>query len=334
MPGVTGLRKIQWGFESTSGDNVAATSLARFNGVWEDQREMVFPDVKEGYLGGRNRSFQPSVLAYMTMDGPATFEQLPYIMEMCVKTVTPTTDSGSGTGYIYTYAMPTTAQNTTKTMTIEAGDDQAMEEANYCYVRDFELSGAFGEVWNLSASVYGRQVIDTDSFTASTDITVTTVESMLFQKSKLYIDADSDTVGTTQKTNTLLRASLKVKGGKIHQHTGDGNLYFSFTKGTEPEVTLEVTFEHDGTATAEKTNWRNQTNRLVQLKVEGAALSVAGAYTYKTFIANLAGKWESFDALDSINGNDVVKGVLRCKYNSTPDLFATFIIVNELTTLP
>lgn len=332
MPGVTGLRKIQGGREATAGTLVAATALLRFNGVWKDETVIEFPEVHEGYLGKRNRSYNPSVLASMALEGPATFEQTPYILEMGVKTVTPTTDSGSG--YIYTYAMPTTAQNTIKTMTIEAGDDQAMEEAGYCYVQDFELSGAFGEVWNLKANVFGRQIVSDTTFTPSTDITVTTVESMLFQKSKLYIDVDSDTVGTTQKTNTLLRANLKVKGGQMHQHTGDGNLYFSFTKTVEPEVLLEVTFEHDGTATAEKTAWRNQTARLIQLKVEGTALTSSGAYSVKTFIANMAGKWESFDALDSINGNDIVKGVFRASYNSVADLFCNFIVVNEVSSLP
>lgn len=332
MPGVTALRKVQLGKESTPGTAVAATALLRLNGLWEDLQETKFSEVHEGYLSGRRAPHVPLVLAKIAVEGEATFEQLPYILEMAVKSTSPTTDTGSG--YIYTYPFATTSQLTARTYTIEAGDDQAMEESAYCYCQDFELSGAAGEAWQVSANIFGRQIVDTDTFTPSTDITVTAVEEMLFQKTKLYIDADTDAIGTTQKSSTLLAANLKVKGGQMHQHTGDGNLYFSFLKNIGPEVILEITFEHDATATTAKTNWRAKTPRLIRLLIQGSSLTSSGAYAVKTCIIDLAGYWEKIDKIDEIDGNDVIKGTFRAQYNETAGLFAQILVVNELSALP
>src|SRR3990167_7538827 len=117
MPGVLALRRLQIGKEASTdpGTAVAATALLRFEGVWKDETLVEFPPENVGYLGGRDRAYIPMVHATLEMAGPATFEQMPYVLEAGVKAVTPTTDSGSG--YIYTYALPTTAQNTPSSYT-------------------------------------------------------------------------------------------------------------------------------------------------------------------------------------------------------------------------
>jgi hypothetical protein len=103
---------------------------------------------------------------------------------------------------------------------------------------------------------------------------------------------------------------------------------------TEPEVTIDVTFEHNASAVAEKANWRAETVRLLQLKWEGSTVATPGTtYSVHTLIVNLAGKWESFDALSDQDGNDIVTGTFRGKYSSTDSLFGQFIVVNELTAL-
>ncbi len=73
----------------------------------------------------------------------------------------------------------------------------------------------------------------------------------------------------------------------------------------------------------------------MRLKINGSALTTAGSgYTYKTLIVDLAGKWETFDKIDEQDGNDIVTGTLRARYNSTAALFAEFVVVNELSSLP
>jgi len=96
-----------------------------------------------------------------------------------------------------------------------------------------------------------------------------------------------------------------------------------------------VTFEHDATSAAEKVAWRAGTTRQLRLRWLGTALTTAGSgYTYKTLIVDMAGKWEKFDKLAEQDGNDIVTGTFRARYNSTAALFCELVVVNELASLP
>ena len=68
--------------------------------------------------------------------------------------------------------------------------------------------------------------------------------------------------------------------------------------------------------------------------MEGSALATPGNYTYKTLIIDLAGKWEKFAALGDQDGDNVLTGTFRARYNSDAALFAEFVVVNALTVLP
>lgn len=330
---VKALRRIQLGLESTGtpGTAVAATTVLRMTGTIEDQREVVFPAEEIGLLSGTDRQYTAKYLAAITTEGELTFEQAGYILGAGVQDSTATTDTGSG--YVYTYSLPTTAQRVPFTYTIEGGDDQEAEEMEYSFVKEFTLSGNAGEAWMVSANWAGRQV-STSTFTPSTDAPVPTVEEVLFSKTKLYIDETSDTIGTTQKSNTLLAAELKVTTGFQEVPTANGELYFSFVKQVAPEVVLTITFEHDGVAAAEKAKWRAGTARLIRLQALGSALTSSGTYSNKTFRVDLAGKWEKFDKIDEQDGNDIIKATFRGRYNSTSALFGSFVVVNELSALP
>ncbi len=333
MAGIRALRYIQLGLEATKGTAVAATAVWRGLGTIEDALEVVHVDETVGYVSGVDRTYIPKLLAKLSMESvPATFEQLPYILAAGVKDVVSGTADGTGSGKIYTYTFPTTTLNATKTYTIEGGDDQQEEEMEYSFVESFTLGGKPGEALMVSAEWIGRQVT---ASTKTAGLALPTVEDILFSKGKLYIDAASGVIGTTLKSNTLLGADLNVKTGWVPVFTGDGNLYFSFNKATPPEITLSITFEHDGTATAEKANWRGQIARLIRLQFEGSNLGTAGTnYSKKTLRIDLAGKWEKFDKLAEQDGNDIVTGTFRARYNATAAKFAEIVVVNERATLP
>lgn len=330
--GIKALRKIQLGVETTSGTAVAATALWRGMGTIEDTRETVFVEEDVGLLSGTDRSYVPILGASLSLTStPATFEQLPYIGEMGIKTVTPAQD-GAGSGYIYQYTEATTATPTIATYTIEGGDNIAAEEMEYSHAESFTIEGNAGESVMMSTELRGRQVA-TSSFTGA--ISLPSVDEILASKGKLYIDAIDGTIGSTQISNSLLNFTLNWTTGLIAVPTLDGALYFSFVKKTAPEITLDLTFEHDSSSVAEKAIWRAETPELVRLQFEGPALTTAGtSYTYKTFNIDLAGKWDNFGALADQDGNDIVTGTFRARYNSTAAFFAELLIVNELTTLP
>lgn len=333
--GVKALRKIQLGKESTGafGSAVAATQIWRGVGTISDNREVVFPEEDVGLLPGTDRSYIPRLEAGISFESTeATFELLPYIWEAAIKKVGSGSSDSSGSGYIYDYDLPTTSKNNIQAFTIEGGDDEEAEEMEYSFVESFNMSGSGGEAWMVSAEWIGRQVTSTGvSFT--TGITIPTIEEILFSNTKLYIDDSTGSFGTTQVSNTLLDASIDVDTGIMAKYTADGNLYFSFHENTMPEITVDVTFEHNSSATTEKSNWRNETARLIRFEAEGTALSSSGSYDKKTMIVDLAGKWESFEALTDQDGNDTVTATFRARYNSDVGEMGQFLIVNENASL-
>lgn len=185
----------------------------------------------------------------------------------------------------------------------------------------------------LTDEAAGASVMLDDWFTPS--IALITPEECLFGKTKLYLDAIGGTIGSTQKSNTLLQASVKIKGGARGQDTGSGEIYFSHLEYDPPEMDIEITFIFEGTAKAEMAYWQAKTPRLLQLKCLGSALASAGTtYTYKTMIIQGAGRWIKFEAIGNEEGNDIVKATFRCAYNSTAALFGSVIVVNEVAAVP
>lgn len=330
--GIKAFRKLQLGREAVAGTAVPATTLWRGLGTIEDQRETVEVDEDVGLFSGADRTYSGKLGALLPMEAvPASFEQFPHILEAGILAIGTGVADGAGAGKIYDYTIPETTANAIKTYTIEGGDDQEAEEMEYSFVQDFALEGKPGEPWMISANWLGRQVT-VSSFTGA--ITVPTVEDMLFSNTKFYIDPVGSAYGTTLKSNTLLGASLKFKTGWKAVFAADGQLYFSFIKGVKPTITLEITFEFNTTAVAEKVIWRAQTPRKIQLKCEGSAITAGTTYSKKTMIINLVGKWSKFSKIGENEGNDIVTGTFNGKYNATAADAGDIIIVNTLATIP
>lgn len=329
MTGIRKLRKIQLGQETTAGTQVSASTIWRGMGTIEDDLELVFADEDVGYKIGVDRTYIPKKAALLELEEtPATFEQIVHILQMGIEEVSSAVD-GSGSGHIYTFPFATTTDTASvQTYTIEGGDNQQEEEFAYGFCTEFGLSGAAGEAVMMTATLVGREV-STSSYSSSA--TLPTVEEILFQKGKLYIDAASGTIGTTQVTQTWREFDMGATTGWQAVYTGDGNLYFSFNKNIGAEISVDFTFEHNATAVTEIAAWKAQTARLIRMKFEGSTFATAGTtYTYKTLIVDLPGKWENFDAIDEADGNDIVTGTFRSMYDPTDGSGPSIILVNTL----
>ena len=336
MPGIRALQRVQISQMPLNGTTDIATTYWRGTGVLDDTLEIMFPDENVGIIGGVNRSYIPKTGGEISLEGDATFEQLPYILDAGIQTATPTTDTNPGTGYIRTYNMQWSstdkiASSDISYLVIEGGDNQQAEIMRSGFVREFTLSGSQGEALMVTATVEGQTVSPT---TFTSGLSIPTVETILFSKAKLYIDPSSDAIGTTQKSNTILSAELSVTTGWQAIPVGDGNTYFGSVKRVADEATLNITFEHDATAAAEIVNWRAQSERGLRLIILGNALSGAGAYTYKTLTIDLYGKWSEFEPLSESDGNNTVSGTFRVGYSSAAAKKGSIIVVNESATLP
>lgn len=272
--GVKALRKVQLGLESTStpGTIVAATAIWRGEGTLSDDQVTVFPPEDIGNLGGSTYSYIPKLAGSITLEQDCLFEQLPYVLSAGVEDVVAGAADSSGTDKIYTYTHGTTTQKEVKTYTIEGGDNAGAEVAPGAFVTEFTLSGVGGEAIKLSSNwfTYGPTPQAFTSVALGAD---TSIEAIAFSNGKLYIDAcDSSTaVGTTLVSNTLLGMTLKDTTGQTPVYSADGSKNYGFRKAAMPDITLDLTFEHNTATVAQKVLWRAGTARQLRLIFTGSA---------------------------------------------------------------
>lgn len=334
--GVKALRKLQIGKETVPGTAVAATALLKsMSGVIEDTRVVTFPTEANGNFGGSNRSYVAAVGAQMTMEGIATFEEIQYVLRSAfVNDAAPTTDTGSAC--VWNYNAPTvTAVPSTDlaTCTIEAGDNQEAEEMEFSYVESFSMSGRFNEAWNVSAVWKGRQC-STSTFTSLASSDMVSVEEMLFNKTKLYIDPTTDTIGTTQIAGTLIGATWNYETGWMQKPVADGNLYFQDVKQIGPTSTLELVLEHNTQGSLVKDAFKAGTAKQLRLEIIGNALTTTDAtHSTKLMYIDMAGKWESVSGLDEQDGDDIITATFRAGFDTNADLFIETVVQNERATL-
>ena len=330
--GNSAYRKLQGAFETTPGTKANATFVWRGTGQPEDLR--VIKTVKEdlGIMVGTDRTYVSQLSAKLDLDSTEmTFEQghIPFLAG--VQDTTPTSD-GVGTGKVWTFNPSVKTIQSVRKLSIEGGDDTDVEVGTYFFVTEIKVSGKAGEALKISASLLGRTL---DGGTFTSNVTLTTVEDILFSKGALYIDDTTGAIGTTKKSGTFLSYDATYKTGFEPVYTADGNLYFDhivFNRNSI-ELTQNITFIHDSTASAERINWKNQIARLIRVEWLGSALQTAGTHVNKLFHIDSAGKWTKFAKLGEQNGNDVVTATHVAKYNAAKDLFAQFVFVNEVATI-
>lgn len=334
MAGSKALRKVQIGLEGSSAGVIqAATNILIGEGTLKDTREIVNQMGDVGSFLGNQNTRTAKLGGELSFESEASFEQFPYTLNAGIDNIAGVKD-GAGTAYIYAYSLAKLAPTSPTTYTLQGGDNSGAEVMEYAHVPEFTLSGAGGEPLKLSTTWRGREVTP-QAFTAS--LTVPTVEAILFSRGTLYIDVSSDAIGTTARSNTLLGMELKVNTGLKEVWTADGlaQPYFSFLKMTAPEATLDITFEHDAISIAEKVLWRSESPQRIRLKFQGSTVTTTGTvYENKWLIIDAYGKWMSFDAIDEMDGNDIIKGSFKVMYDSAgTSLSLDITVVNELSAL-
>jgi hypothetical protein len=335
MGGIAVARKYQLGREATAGTPVAATTVWRGPaGMPVDSRTRVRPAENVGLTAQTSRQYTPKLLSAIPFaQTEATFEQLLHVLEGGIKTATLSKD-GAGDGYIGVYDIPYgTTPNTLKTYTIQGGDNQQEEVAEYCFVLDYTLEGKVGEAWKITANWQARQ---NALGTYTPGLSIPTVEEMKFGLSKFYIDAVGGTIGTTQLQNTVIGAKLHVVTGWQPRFTGDGMLYFNVAEWIGAKIDGELTMLHNASSVAEKVFARADTPRQMRWLIEGTSFSVGGtAYQKKTHKADLALLWTDFPEPNAEDqGAAIVTAKFEGVYDATANLFCQHTHVTDLSAVP
>ncbi len=318
-------RKCQMGRESTAtpGTATAATTIWLGTVTMIDESEVVFIEESIGNYGGFGRTYIPSEGAAIAFESiPVSYQQIHHPLEAGVQTVSTAAD---GATFTYTYRLSSTAAHTPMTYTLEVGDAEDVQEAEYSLCRDFNLSGSFDEAVMITSNWFGRQTTNA-AFTAS--LSRPAAEVMIFNTGKLYIDNSGTTPGVTQITNSFRSFSMDVTTGLQPIQTADGNLYFTFHKVVDPGVVMTITAEHDAQwdSAGERANWLAETIRIIRVEFTGTVPF--------RFQVDMAGKWESFSAIEESDGNSILTGTFRSFYSTSDTLFSEFIVRTSLTSVP
>jgi hypothetical protein len=328
-------RKVQLGRETTAGTAAAASTIWRGEATAiKDNREVTMVNEQVGVRVNTLRSYIPKLSAECSFaNTPATYEQLPHILEAAIKTATATQD-GAGSGYIYDYEVDNTANNTIKTYTIQTGDNEQARHMFYSFVESFTISGERGGAVTMEATWQGRDVAN-NAFTTS--LTVPVVEELLAGSGLFYIDAVSGSFGGTAKTETLLKWSLSVTTGWKGKYTvGDGRRDFVFHYFDKDafSVELTMTYEHNTSSVAEIAAFEAQTPRLFRIAIPGSALTTTATYTTKTVLIDVAGKYTAFGELNAEDGNSIVEATVKGGYDPTEAHSLGILVVNQVSALP
>jgi len=333
-----GLYKVQAGLEAEAGTAVAADHkwMANLLHPKVGDQQWIQPEEERGSLAGAFRAYFAQRMAELgSLVGDVTFEDLPIWLGMAiVGSVSPTQpDSAeSPDTYLWTYAPSLTSGNTPDTYTIEWGDDVQVWESEYAFATDLEISGSLGEAWKISMPIVGRQH-STASFTGA--LSDRTVESVLTNISKLYMDDAGGSIGTTQIESAFRDFSWKMGEHFAPFFTAEGNKYFTMFSEKKfglGSPTLDITLVVDATTkTLITTKYAAGTVQLV--RIEGTGTSIEDAYTRYVYLDG-AYLITGVDEIAEANGESVVTLHLAGQYDSTYAKLFEIAVMNKVDALP
>jgi len=326
--GVTAFRQIGIATETAAGTALPATAALLGKFTMKDSATWHRPDEDRGTLIKPYRAVKVAELTESVFDGDCTFEQLPYFLSMGVKGgITPTTTTYSGDKtWAFPAALLTVA--TLDSFTLEYGDDVGVYNSAYTQARRIAISGAMNETMKTRVEMFGRKMTAT---TFSTGETVPTVESVISQKSALFIAAETGTIGLTTKSATLISWSYDIDTGVYPKRYGDGTVDYSShgQRGGKAELRCTAIFNAD--VNTEMGYFRAGTQRLVRIEATGNVIDTAGAY--KKLKLDVGGRYTDFSVLEEREGEDVVTFTIASEDSPTYGKGFEVTVVSTSTTL-
>jgi len=263
--GIANLRKIQIGEETTAkGTPAAATAVLLGELTMKETPTIVRPAEERANLAQHTRSHKVANMAELQFKGEVTFEQLLYFLHMGILgDVTPVAGPSNK---IWTFTPSLVAAGTYDSFTIEDGDDVQAWETEYCMASKIVITGGMNEPLQVTVDIFGRKMTQT-SFTGS--LSAPTVESVITQMGRIYIDDEDGVIGTTVKSSTLISFTLTINTGLSPVRHADGSLDFSTYQEGPKSVELQMTLAFNSGVETEHTYYNGETLRLVRLEFQG-----------------------------------------------------------------
>ena len=336
--GEVAFRFTQGGLESSKGTAINATRilLSRIgNANFTIPRE--FPEDDNGSLVAASR-FYDGVKDYgFSIEGEATYEQLPWFFQTAVKGSV-AGSAVNGTGFAYTFTPNTTTTgDDLQSATIEFGDDDQEFECTYCEATSFTL-GFDTLTPGSAAPVNASFQYHTQSMTSNTKtagLSVPTVETILATGATINLGSTSTAYASLTALTGSLRSFNLSYDNKLGRKVfvGDGKTYSNIGRGNRV-ITFDAVVEGNSDGVTRFVEWDNGTEKRMRLLFQGT--QVAGASPATTKKLRIDGRFvlTSFDPIGSEDTNTV----FAISGRFTPDTALTvsgaeieFQIVNDVS---
>lgn len=338
MPGRKELRSIRLKAETTNGTPVSPRFLWRGNGdLIDDKREVKRAEEQIGIFGGSDRTYIPKLMAELALASTeATFEQLPDLFLMAgIGTSGGGNRAGSAQGAsgsttVFYLAVPSFTAPVTYSYTAEAGNGTASadgwtEVIEYLTADELKLSFKGGEAMMVSANLTGRQGTPTNALGTFSNVgTVPAVETILSSVGSFWLAPSGSGFGTQQVTpGNILAGEVTFKPRWSRKWTVDsGQLYFATAVFAGIDITGQLTLEGQSSGTygaygsaGQVEKWRGQIAQMLTMTWRGGAITAGTTYLNKELTIELPIKWESFDKVGDLDGNDIRVGKFFSEYN-------------------
>ena len=207
--------------------------------------------------------------------------------------------------------------------TLEYGDDVQAFQMEYCQATEIKLSGAIDSPIALEVTGFGRQVTN-NAFTGS--LADAEVESALFQRSQYFLDDTAADLGTTRLQGAVRSVEANIMTGLVMRKYGDGNLYFTRVIETQHEVTVTLDLVNTAEVDAERTNWRNRTQRFLRIRIMGDDDRMVDF--------DIAGFWETFGELGDDDGETMFSATFKSAEDATWGSDYQLVVHNNISVMP
>jgi hypothetical protein len=328
------LLQLQAALEATRGTDLAATRkvYAQFTPSYT-RALMDFMDTSATLEGRRRVAYGREKAAGTALD-ICTYEDLAWWFQMGIKGgVTGVADAGTPIAYTYTFT-PTLATDDLKSATFEFGDSGNPYQISQMMVNSFTLrmdaDNDSEPGWMIDVELIGRDYTST-TFTAA--LTDRATEVILARGTKLYIDNAGGTIGTTQKTGSLIKCSITVNNNIHFKAFAEDVTYVAANKVGRGARTLDAQFSFEFDSDTEFTKYRTAAGaqRLIRLEQSGSEIHTSSS-VLKRFRFDMYGYWNSWSRSDR-EGNLTADFGFAGFYDVTAAKTFTAEIVNALITL-
>lgn len=323
--------KNQYGKEDTNGTAVAATNMLLGQVAMGKDREIRFPEDTLGIRARSNRSVTEQIHAgdiRLSFPEGAYFEALPVILSIGVKGNVTAVEQTAGEGdYLWDHTPDLEAANTPDSITLETGDDVQAYEIEYVLARRIVIEGNVGEDAPVTVEVecFGKQITPT-TFTGS--LSRPTVDAMIANLAKFYIDSTWATLGNTQKTGLLRKYRIEILTGVHPKFHAEGVKTMTSHAESVIDVMWALTFEGNSDADVIFDAYQAETAKALRLLIEGSQIGTGEKHSLKI---DTYGKFEEVIPMgDEQEGNNLHTAIFHgiSDNESTPHMLGVQVVTD------